>query len=122
MRTYREIISFLLIREQLSLGWKVGFFIVCGALVYGSLMLRHLQLRSVDVPGTVIRDRGDPKDSAPVSYLTIKLDSGDTVRASATKSTDYRPGRRAIVKEVRTNFFGVRKHEFKSYIEEARRE
>jgi len=57
-----------------------------------------------------------------VSYLTVKLDNGETVRASAAKGVDYRPGSRVIVKETTTNFFGVRKHEFKRYIEEARRE
>jgi len=122
MRTYREIISFLLIREQLSLGWKIGFFIVCGALVYGALTVGHIRVRSVDVFATVVDDRAGANSAAPVSYLTVKLDNGETVRASAAKGVDYRPGSRVIVKETTTNFFGVRKHEFKRYIEEARRE
>ena len=81
MRSYKEILSFLLIREQLSLGWMIGFFIVCGALLYGSLVLSRIQIRSLDVLGTVIGDRVDQKKNVAVNYLTVELDNGDTVRA-----------------------------------------
>lgn len=33
MRSYKEVLRFLIIREQLALGWKIGLFIVCGALL-----------------------------------------------------------------------------------------
>jgi len=121
MRSYREIANFLLIREQLSLGWKISFFIVCGALVYGSLILGQLRLQAVDILGTVVSDRAESIENTAVSYLTIKLDNGETVRASATTRVPYRPGRRVVVKEVRSKWSGVRKHEFKSYVDEASR-
>lgn len=69
MRSYREILRFLLIREQLSLAWKIGFFIVCGALLYGSLTLSRIRIQSVDVIGTVISDRVDVKNSASANYI-----------------------------------------------------
>lgn len=122
MRSYREILQFLLIREQLSLGWKIGFFIVCGALLYGSLTLSRVRIQSVDVIGTVISDRVDVKENASATYLTVKLDNGEAVRASAAGTIEYRPGKRVIVTETSANFFGVRKHEFKTYLNEPRRE
>jgi hypothetical protein len=98
------------------------FLIVCGALVYGSLTLSRIRIQSLEVSGTVISDRTDLKDNTPGSYLTVKLDNGETVRASAPETFEYRPGQRVIVKETSTNFFGVRKHEFKKYIDEPSRE
>ena len=122
MRSYREIVKFLLIREQLFLGWKIGFFIICGALLYGSLTLGRVRIQSLDVLGTVISDRSDLKENTPVSYLSVKLDNGETIRASAAGTMAYRPGQRVIVRETTTNFFGVRRHEFKRYLEEPRPE
>jgi hypothetical protein len=122
MRSYREILQFLLVREQLSLGWKVGFFIVCGALLYGSLTLSRVRIQSVDAIGTVISDRVDVKNSPSANYLTVRLDNGETVRASASGTIEYRPGQRVIVTETSADFFGVRRHEFKRYLEEPRRE
>ena len=122
MRPYREILRFLLVREQLSLGWKIGFFIVCGALLFGSLTLRGVRVQTFDVLGTVISERTDLKENARVSELLVRLDSGETVRASAAGKIEYRPGQRVIVKATNTNFFGVRKHEFKQYLGEPRRE
>jgi len=90
MRSYREIVNFLLIREQLSLGWKIGF-VICAALVYGALTLRHITIQSIDLSGTVVNDRTDVKAGALVDYLTVQLDSGDTVRASSAGTIDYRP-------------------------------
>jgi len=104
MRLYREILNFLLIREQLSLGWKIGFFVICAALVYGALTLRHITIQSIDLSGTVVNDRTDVKAGASVAYLTVQLDSGDTVRASSAGKIDYRPGQRVLVKEKSTTF------------------
>ena len=120
MRSYKEILSFLLIREQLSLGWKILFFIVCGALLYGSMALSYVRFRSADVFGTVLSDRTDVKENAAVNYLTVQLDNGETVRVDATRKADYRPGRKVIVKETTTNFFGLKKHAFKRYVDEPR--
>jgi hypothetical protein len=119
MRSYKEILSYLLIREQLSLGWMIGFFIVCGALLYGSLVLSRIQIRSLDVLGTVIGDRVDQKKNIAVNYLTVELDNGDTVRAITDGKTDYRPGERVIIKETSANFFGARRHELKKYLNES---
>jgi|ERR671924_1239140 hypothetical protein len=122
MRSYREILHFLIIREQLSLGWKIGFFIVCGALLYGSLTLSRARIQSVDFIGTVINDPVNIKNSASANYLTVRLDNGETVRARAAGTIEYRPGQRAIVTETSANFFGMRKHEFKRYLNESSRE
>jgi len=79
-----------------------------------------VRFRSVDVFGTVLSDRTDVKENTPVNYLTVQLDNGETVRVDATRNADYRPGRKVIVKETTTNFFGFRKHAFKRYVDEPR--
>lgn len=104
------------------LGWKIGFFIVCGALVYGAITIGHIRIRSTDVLATVMDDRAGANFNTRVNYLTVKLDSREMVRVNAAKGVDYRPGHRVLVKQTTTNFFGVRKHEFKRYVEEPRRE
>ena len=118
MRPYKEILRFLLIREQLSLGWKLAFFAVCAALVFGSLTIRQLNVHSSEVKGTVLDDRTDMKHSASAAYLTVRLESGETVKAGVNGKTDYRPGRRVILEERASNFFGVRRHEFKRYTDD----
>jgi hypothetical protein len=90
--------------------------------VYGALTLRHITIQSIEVSGTVVNDRTYLKTEASVDYLTVQLDNGDTVRASSAGKIDYRPGQRVLVKEKITNFFGIRKHEFKKYLDEPRRE
>jgi hypothetical protein len=122
MRSYKDILSLLIIREQLSLGWKILFFIVCGALVYGSILLSNIQFRSSDFQGTVLRDRSDLTEGSPVTYLTVRLDNGDTVHANAPKETVYRPGERVIIRRTTTNFFGIKKYEMKNYLDDAHRE
>jgi hypothetical protein len=122
MRSYKEILSFLIIREQLSLGWKIAFFVVCGALLYGSLTVRQMSLRSVDVGGTVVASSNDVTGETAPAFLTVRLESGETVQASVNGKIDYRPGRRVILRETTANFFAVRKHEFKKYLDEPVRE
>jgi hypothetical protein len=115
MRSYKEVLRFLIIREQLALGWKIGLFIVCGALLYGSLTLMHVNIRSAELPGTVISHRTDTTDTGAITYLIVQLDGGETVRARSVGSFDYRPGQRAVVREITTNFFGLKKYQFKEY-------
>jgi hypothetical protein len=55
---------------------EIGFFIVCGAPLYGSLTLSRVRIQSVDVIGTVISDRVDAKNTASAHYLTVRLDDG----------------------------------------------
>ena len=117
MRSYKEILRFLIIREQLALGWKIGLFIVCGALVYGSMTLMNINIRSVDVNGTVTSHQTDTIKSGSVTYLIVRLDGGETVRARSVGAVDYRPGQRAVVKEITTNFFGLKNYVFKGYVE-----
>ncbi len=118
MRSYKEILRFLIIREQLSLGWKIAFFVVCGALLYGSLTVRQMRIQSVDVSGTVVGNSRDAKEGTATTYLTVRLENGKTVQASVNGKIDYRPGRRVVLKETTSNFLGVRKHEFKNYLDE----
>ncbi len=118
MRSYKEILSFLIIREQLSLGWKIVFFVVCAALLYGSVTLSDWRIQSTEILGTVLNDRVDLKEETPVDYLIIQLDNGDTVQARASPGIGYRPGKKAIVNARTTNFFGMRKHEVKRYVDE----
>ena len=117
MRSYKEVLRFLIIREQLALGWKIGLFIVCGALLYGSMTLMNVNIRSVDVHGTVTSHQTETVESGSATYLIVRLDRGDTVRAKSVGSFDYRAGQRAVVREVTTNFFGLKKHEFKGYLD-----
>ena len=117
MRSYKEVLRFLIIREQLALGWKIGLFIVCGALLYGSMTLMDVNIRSVDVNGTVTSHQTETVKSESATYLIVQLDRGDTVRAKSVGSLDYRAGQRAVVREITTNFFGLKNYVFKSYIE-----
>ncbi len=120
MHSYKDLLRFLIIREQLALGWKITFFIVCGALVYGSMTLARVNIRSVEVIGTVTSYQTDTTKSGPVTYLIVRLDGGETVRAKSVGAFDYRPGQRAVVREITTNFFGLKKHEFKGYLDTSR--
>ena len=117
MRSYIEQLRFLMVREQLALGWKIGLFIVCGALLYGSMTLMDVNIRSVDVNGTVTSRQTETVKSESATYLIVQLDRGDTVRAKSVGSFDYRAGQRAVVREITTNFFGLKKYVFKGYIE-----
>lgn len=117
MRPYKEILRFLIIREQLALGWKITFFIVCGALVYGSMMLARVNIRAVELNGTVTSHQTDTTESGSVTYLIVRLDGGETVRAKSLGVFEYRPGQRALVREIRSNIFGLKKYEFKGYLE-----
>jgi hypothetical protein len=118
MRSYKEVLRYLIIREQLALGWKIGLFIICGALIFGSLTLMEVNIHSEDRQGTVISHRTDTVDAAAVTYLIVQLDSGETVLARSFGSFDYRPGQRATVRQTTTNFFGLKKYQFKSYIDQ----
>jgi len=120
MRSYIEQLRFLMVREQLALGWKIGLFIVCGALLYGSMTLMDVNIRSVDVNGTVTSHQTETLKSESATYLIVQLDRGDTVRAKSVGSFDYRAGQRAVVREITTNFFGLKKHEFRGYIDKPR--
>jgi hypothetical protein len=122
MRTYKDVLRFLIIRDQLLLGWKIGFLIVCGALVFGSMTLMRVNIRSVEINGTVTSHRSETTESGTVVYLLVRLDSGKTVEARYLGPLSYRPGQRAVVREVTTNFFGLKKHEFKGYLDKPRGE
>lgn len=122
MRSYIAQLRFLMVREQLALGWKIGLFIVCGALLYGSMTLMDVNIRSVDVNGTVTSHQTETLKSESATYLIVQLDRGDTVRAKSVGSFDYRAGQRAVVREITTNFFGLKKHEFKGYLDKPRAE
>ena len=122
MRSYKEVLRFLIIREQLALGWKIGFFIVCGALLYGSLTLSHVRIRSNEVLGTVVDRSRAGREENLGNDVIVRLDSGETVRARALSKHEYLPGRLVIVKETTTNFFGMRKYEIKRYASEFNRQ
>ena len=119
MRSYKEVLRFLIIREQLLQGWKIGFLIVCAALLFLSLTLSHVKIEIVEVRGTVLKRSIDGREEKLGNYLLVQLDNGETVRASALRKIDYLPGRRVVLKETTTNFFGLRKFEFKSYATES---
>jgi hypothetical protein len=94
MRSYKEILRFLIVREQLSLGWKLGFFVICAALYIASGMLFHIKAHSVDLVGTVTSHGAAPTEEGHESYLLVLL-----------------------VREITSNFFGLKKYEFKGYID-----
>ena len=121
MRSYKEILRFLIIREQLSLGWKIAFFVVCGALLYGSLTVRQMRIQTTEVSGTVVEKSSEARGDASTPYQTVRLEDGNTVQASVNGKIDYRPGGRAVLRETTSNFLGVRKHEFKNYVDEPAR-
>ena len=120
MRRYSDILGNLLVREQLLLGWKIGFFIVCGALLFASLQLLDVNFNATEVRGTVLRPAASKVPSEPVSYLLVKLDSGETVRAAAKVPLEFRPGQRAVVRQTATNLFGYKKYKFARYLEQVK--
>jgi hypothetical protein len=122
MRRYSDILGSLLVREQLLLGWKIGFFIVCGALLFASLQLIEINSIATEVRGTVMNPAATKGPAEPVSYLIVKLDSGETVRVSAEGPLDFRPGQRAVLRQTTTNIFGYKKYKFARYLERANSE
>lgn len=120
MRRYSDILSKLLVREQLLLGWKIGFFIICGALVFSSIQLIQVNFRSAEVSGTVMPDGANPNPGGSVSHVIVKLDNGETVRAGSAQPVDYRPGHRAVVRQTSMNLFSYKKHEFARYLDTAK--
>lgn len=120
MRSYKEILRYLIVREQLSLTWKLALFAVCAALIYGSLTLRDMRIESAEVTGTVLNDRTGLQDGASVEYIVVRLESGETVKAQSNGKLAYRPGRHVVIKQTRAKVFGIKKHEFKRYIDETR--
>ena len=82
-------------------------------------MLLNIKAHSVDLVGTVASHGATPTEEGHGSYLLVVLDNGATVRARPLGSLDYRPGHRAVVREITTNFFGLKKYEFKGYIDKA---
>jgi hypothetical protein len=119
MRRYSDILGSLLVREQLLLGWKIGFLIVCGALLFVSMQLIAINFNAIEVRGTVMNPAATMDPAGPVSYLIVKLDSGETVRVGAEGPLDYRPGQRAILRQTTTNIFGYKKYKFIRYLERA---
>ena len=117
MRSFTEILRILVIRDKVMLGWKIAFLIVCAALVVSSMMLMRVRGRAKDFDGTVTAYRSEIREAGTVNYLIVRLDSGQTVEARALGPLNFRPGKRAVVREVTTNFFGLKGHEFKGYIE-----
>ena len=117
MLPFSEILRVLVIRDQLLQGWKILFFIICGALVVGSMIIARINVRSAEITGTVTSLRSEKTESGAVVYLIVRLDSGETVEARNHGSLDYRPGQRAALRQVTTNFFGFKKYEFKQYLE-----
>jgi hypothetical protein len=113
MRSFKEIASFLITREQLALGWRLTFFIVCGALLYGSLTLSRIRIYAVEVQGTVVKQSVDGKQENPGNYAFVQLDNGETVQARVPHKHDFRPGQRVILKATMANFFSIRKYEIK---------
>lgn len=118
MRPFSEILRVLVIRDQLLLGWKIGFFIVCAALVVGSMTLARVNLQSVDMLGVVIAHGTEPSRDGQEAYLVVRLDNGESVQVRPAGRFDFRPGQRAIVRQITTNFFGLKKHEFKGYLDQ----
>jgi hypothetical protein len=64
----------------------------------------------------------DPSDEGHNAYLIVQLDDGKTVRVRFAGSLDYRPKQRGVVREVTTHFFGLKKYEFKGYLDKPRNE
>jgi hypothetical protein len=119
MRPFKEIFRVLLIRDQLMLGWKIMFFIVCGALVIGSMMLARINVRAADINGVVTSFRSEQTESGTINYLIVRLDSGAIVEAHAPGPLNFQPGKRVAVRMVRSNFFRLQKHEFIGYLDPA---
>lgn len=67
-----------------------------------------IKVQSVDLVGTVVSHGADPSDEGHNPYLIVQLDNGETVRVRSAGSLDYRPRRRGVVREVTTNFFGLK--------------
>jgi hypothetical protein len=77
-----------------------------------------IKVRSEDFVGTVISHGADPTEEGHASYLIVQLGNGQTVRARPMGPFDYRPLRRGVVRATTTNFFGLKKYQFKGYRDE----
>ena len=122
MRRYSDILGSLLVREQLLLGWKMGFFIVCGALLVASLQLIEVNLNVTELSGTVVSQAASKVSNDSVPYLIVKLDNGETVRAGVDTGVEVRAGQRAIVRQTTTNIFGYKKYKMSRYLGQAKPE
>jgi len=78
----------------------------------------RVNIRAVDIDGTVTSHRSETTETGTVGYLMVRLDSGQTVEARYRGPLNYRPGQRAVVREVATNFFGFKKYQFKGYLDQ----
>jgi hypothetical protein len=58
----------------------------------------------MDVGGTVLASSNHVTGEASPVFLTVRLESGETVQASVNGKIDYRPGRRAILIETTAIF------------------
>jgi hypothetical protein len=105
--------------RTLSLAWKILLFVVCGALVFGSVMLMSIKVQSADLLGTVVSHGAYPSDQGYYSYLIIQLDNGSSVRVPIGSTVDYRPRRRVAIWEATTSFFGLKKYQFERYLDES---
>jgi hypothetical protein len=117
MRPYKEFASFLLIREQLLLGWKIMFFIVCGALIFVSIILAKIKLQPEDFLGVVLSQGVESTAGRRETFLIVRLDNGETARVRYAGMLDFRPGRRVRVHEIKTSLFGLKKYEFRGYLD-----
>ena len=117
MSSYREKLDFLLLRERISLAWKLIFVALCGFLVFWGLFLFYMPAQIVEVAGTVLSHQTKTSETSSRNYLVVRLDNGVTVHARVYGHVDYRPNHHVILTETTTRFFGYKRYKFNRYAE-----
>jgi hypothetical protein len=107
-------IESLIWRERLrtSLWVLVGLAIV-GAILWSAALYATGSTR--EVGGIVDGHHQSDSQTGGISYLLVKLDSGETVKAGYVRGTPVRKGSRVLLSEKRTNLGGLLRYRFLSY-------
>jgi hypothetical protein len=84
------------------------------------MFLFYIPAQIVEVGGTVVAHRPQTSETSSRPYLVVRLDNGATVHVRGYGHADYKPGRRLILTETTTQFFGYKRYKFNRYVEDPR--
>ena len=118
MSSYREKLDFLVLQERVSVTWKLALIGICALLIIGGMFLLYIPNQTVELPGIVLTHNTETSETSSRRYFVVRLDNGSTVYARVYGHVDFRPGRRVVLIETTTQFFGYKWYRFSRYVEE----
>jgi len=80
------------------------------------MFLFYVPAQIVEVGGTVVAHMPQTSETSSRPYLVVRLDNGSTVYTRGYGHADYKPGRRVVLTETTTRFFGHKRHTFNRYV------